>query len=1174
MQLTAKKNYLNFIFPLILALVTLFICSKNYTPDTFLTGWDTLHPEFNLSLYWERILGGAWQEHQGLGTVASQAHAAEIPRVLILQFFDIFLGTSQIRYAYAFLMLVLGPLGVYFFIRELFKDKKDLIKNSAAFIGAIFYLLNLSTLHHFYVPLEMFLTHFAFLGWIFFITIRYLNGGKNNLLWFVAVMFFSAPQAHTSTLFISFLLAYLLFLALFVAFGSKDELRKRFKKTVVLSALILLVNAFWLGPNLYFIFTQAKEVSQSKIHRLFSEEAFLQSREFGNIENVTVLKGFLFNWGEHVGNGQYGKLLNEWNTYYLRTNAQFVGYLFFGFVICGVVTALFLEKNPFTKALLGVFLIALFFVINSNPPTGILFTFMQNTIPLFKEAFRFPFTKFSSLLAMSYAVFIAYFLTWAFSRLDKWQSTQKVVVLLIDLSLSLLLIYYMFPAFEGNLVSPSMRVSIPDRYFELFDYFDAQQDYGRVADLPIHSLWGWAYYNWEPLTKRGSQGAGFLWFGIKQPLLDREFDRWGAVNEQYYKEMSYAVYSQDAALLERILEKYEIKWIILDKSVFQPSVDEKLLYFEEIEDLLSKIGTISLDEDFGNGLLVYKVSNDYQQKQLVEGLPVSGPKFFYEGIDPIYYNHGDYITSEAISYPFVGVTNIDESLKDNLVRSTDDSLYLRPALGEVGSESVLLDVIFVKLGSQIQIQLRDVFSGEVKAQKEIILPQQIVVDINGIPEPVDFSQISNEVKITTVSMSPGENLELVFYRALKAPETFSAFLSVLEPCSSVGAQTAYTLESSKAGFDLTARNVRACVTAPLDSVFKAPAADTFLLQTSVTVEGRGTLGEMCLLDDRNGDCLGTYEDTPAGINVFTLLSAADMGHYYLRFFANSKDADEASVSYKDLGFSVLSKLDSVNFDNVGVSLSTFNLGKELVFEKSVKLLPADLEILSSFYTCSKGERDLENASVEYSENGIHYTASEDFLCDTFKLPSFDSKDGFILGIESRNLEGLPLRLCLTNNESSRCDLYVSLPRNKDLTTSYYLISPTGGGSYTINLTSLVYGANDTSSNEVAQISVTPVPYKFLKFLESSSREIDARSAVLFSEAYDPGWVALCGYKICDAQHVLISNWKNGWVFDSLEETQSVTNIMFIPQLLQYLGYFLLASALVYAVVAARRPNEP
>ena len=82
-------------FPVVLILIIGLLVWKNYVPGTWLSGWDTLHPEFNLSVYLRRAFSGAWQEHQGLGVAASQAHAAEIPRLFIISMLTLILPLVQ-----------------------------------------------------------------------------------------------------------------------------------------------------------------------------------------------------------------------------------------------------------------------------------------------------------------------------------------------------------------------------------------------------------------------------------------------------------------------------------------------------------------------------------------------------------------------------------------------------------------------------------------------------------------------------------------------------------------------------------------------------------------------------------------------------------------------------------------------------------------------------------------------------------------------------------------------------------------------------------------------------------------------------------------------------------------------------------------------------------------------
>ena len=56
----------------------------------------------------------------------------------------------------------------------------------------------------------------------------------------------------------------------------------------------------------------------------------------------------------------------------------------------------------------------------------------------------------------------------------------------------------------------------------------------------------------------GDTGGRILQFGIQQPILDRDYDRWNIYNEQYQRELSYAVYSKQPTLIRKVLEKYKV----------------------------------------------------------------------------------------------------------------------------------------------------------------------------------------------------------------------------------------------------------------------------------------------------------------------------------------------------------------------------------------------------------------------------------------------------------------------------------------------------------------------------------------------------------------------------------------------------------------------------------------
>jgi len=631
------KNFLvKHSFPIILIAISIFICFVNYEPGTFLSGWDTLHPEFNFPEYFKRILFGVWQTHQGLGSLSSQAHPSELPRMLIYYSISLLVPLSFVRYTYFFLTLILGPLGVYFFIKKTILKENSMNNKIASFGGALFYLLNLGTVQHYYVPFEMFATHFATIGWLLLFIVQLLEKNhKKDLFIFAIITFFAAPIAHTPTLWYIYFSCVLLFLFIFNAITRNKQV---FLNSLKIIFITVFINLFWILPNLYFIATSGKIVSESKIHSLFTQEAFAKNKQFGTIQDILIFKNFLFDWGHYI-DGIFAPLLNIWITHLNKPFVLLIGYSLSVVALIGLVFSIF-KKHVLSISLFALFLLTFFFLLTTNPPSGFLFRLLQNNIPFFREAIRFPFTKFSIIFIFTFSVYFA----WGLNILTRRFNPFPSIIVFICL------IYYMLPAFLGNLISPSMKIRIPSEYFLLFEWFGKQQE-GRIATLPIHSFWGWNYYSW------GYQGAGFLWFGMKNPLLNREFDRWNPKNEQYYREMSDAIYSQNSTKLESVINKYDISYILLDKSIIAPEngVNSQTLFFIEIEDLLTS--NTNIQKVFHSGtLFVYQVNIKYPKVRVIENPPAIGPdSIFYD--DFAYSKYHDYITysdpkKNTIFYPF------------------------------------------------------------------------------------------------------------------------------------------------------------------------------------------------------------------------------------------------------------------------------------------------------------------------------------------------------------------------------------------------------------------------------------------------------------------------------------------------------------------------------------------
>ncbi len=663
----------------IIVLITLFLCYKNYTPNTFLSGWDTLHPEFNISQYWGRI-SQVWQPHQGLGAPPSQAHASEIPRMLIISLFTVLFPLSFVRYAYMFLMIVIGPIGVYLFLKYTLSRQVNghihpnhtLVSISAS-IGALFYVLNLGTVQQFIAPFEMFATKFGYVGFLFLFSTQFIREGKRkHLVYFAICTLLSSAMAHTATLWYVYfigLVSYLFFLSL--------SNHSYIKRSLIIVCISLALNLFWILPNMYYSSNYYSNVINSKIHRLSSEETYYYNKKYGDIQDYLVLRNFLFDWKVVDNHQAYVPLFGAWEEHLKNPLVTSIAILFSFMSFGGVLLAL-KKKREELISLIPLYIGVSFFLLSDIPPLFALFNWLRNTSPLIKEVLRSPFTKFSLYLVFLIAIFLSYFnyqllllINHLFKKTRSFFFTHGYMYIFIGI-----IFFYALPAFQGNYISPIERVRIPQEYFQLFDW-SQHQDNGRMIVLPIDNLFGWTYYKWNyPDMTQTYQGAGFTWFGLKQPTLNREFDRWYPYNEQNYREFSYAIYSKNAILFQDLLEKYRIEYILLDKNVFAPddSNGSKALFYPQLLKIIMANKNIRLTKSFGNiNIFRYDLS---QGNNVVLDNEIK-PTYRSSYIDQGYVDNGEYITRSAsadtLIYPGRNIMNEKERVNDSILKINNDS---------------------------------------------------------------------------------------------------------------------------------------------------------------------------------------------------------------------------------------------------------------------------------------------------------------------------------------------------------------------------------------------------------------------------------------------------------------------------------------------------------------------
>lgn len=664
------KTLTKFIYPFLLLLVVGSIFTANYVPGTYLLGWDNLQTELNPLIAVKRATHASWQEYQSFGLTSGMAHAADIVRAVFLFFVGLFLPASIVRYFFHFLMLYVGGLGLFVLLEYLgFKGERKVL----AFIGACFYILNLGTVQIFSLPFEPFSVFFGMLPWEIYIFLRFVHAEKLTpalIFSLVAVNVLATPQAYLQTLFLVYMLC-LGFLA-FGMFFEKEDNKKLVRRFLAGFGLIVLVNLFWILPQMYFLDTSLGVVSQSKINQLATDIVSRQNIEKGTLRSFARLEGFYFDLYDTNDNLIFG----PWHAHFNNLFIALLSYLPFVFVLLGLF-----KKRRSHYGFISIFVFVSLMLL-SNIKVLSFFNSVIFSHSFISQVFRSPFTKFIIPLSLVYTYLFVSGLDIAHNYLLKLSSKERAQSIIFTAAVLVLLVIYALPAFLGNYIAGIMKKELPQAYVSTFEYFDQQDKNKRVALLPDYTFWGWFSHKW------GYDGSGFLWYGIEQPTVSRTFDVWSLSSESYYWEIKYAIESINPELFEQVLQKYNIDYLVLDKTLKPVSSVEEGLQYDQLERILEQSDEVVSVEDFGE-VKVLRVIHDHNIEQFMsvaETVSVAAPAVKLTNLDQAYVNIGTYKYSSQpdVVYPFLDLTTQTEITGGRWVIEEDDqNLIFRSYLGDL-----------------------------------------------------------------------------------------------------------------------------------------------------------------------------------------------------------------------------------------------------------------------------------------------------------------------------------------------------------------------------------------------------------------------------------------------------------------------------------------------------------
>ncbi|MCL5746964.1 MAG: hypothetical protein M1277_01635 [Patescibacteria group bacterium] len=706
----------HFIAVFSIALVLFFV---NYKPGTYLVGWDSLQTELYPFLGVKRALFSVWEEYQSFGLIAGMAHSADLVRAFIIWILSFILPNNIIRYFFNMAMVAVAGVGMLKLLTFAGFDKD---KKVFAVLGALFYILNFATVQMMFLPYEAFSVFLGMLPWEIWIFLKIITSEKpsrKNWMIFLLINILSTPQSYTQQLF----MVYGLVLGI-LALGQIINTRKLIilKKSILAFILILAINSFWILPQIYFLKTSEKTVQQAKINQLSTNDVWYSNKDNGSIKNFLTFTGYYY---DLLDNNQ-NPIFSAWKQHRNNEIVTIVIYALSGMCILG-----FFYKNRYGSSFSILYAFVAVALLNNTPPFNLISDSVHSNSFL-SEIFRSPFTRFSIVYALTASYFFSCgtYLIWFYLKKIK---NNNIMLTLFGLILTSLIIFQSLPAFKGYYISPAMKVKIPKEYFSVINYFRHVDPNKRIALLPDSTFWGWFQTKW------GYDGSGFLWYGIEQPIVSRTFDVWSKQSENYYWEEKNALDAGNINAFEKVLDKYDINYLIFDQSQNPIASSAKSIQYTELASIFAASKKISLVKKWGF-ISLYKVNHGKKIDNFVgveKNLPNIGPAIQTTNEDTAYLKFGDYITNPNknydVFYPFLDLTTQTRLEKKNWTMGESNSdWYMIGSLPKNQNEYRVLnktnsiDINLYKDNSSISFILPIYTS--IDSQKIVVKFPKIVID--------------------------------------------------------------------------------------------------------------------------------------------------------------------------------------------------------------------------------------------------------------------------------------------------------------------------------------------------------------------------------------------------------------------------------------------------------------
>ena len=1170
---------------ILLILILILVCLLSFKEGMYILSNDNYSPELNPTLSVSRYLESpAWRGYRVLG-FASESEQADIFRSGVFTVLESFLPSWSIGQLFYLISMIIGSLSIASLVR-LFVEKTDLKKfsNWGYLIAGVTYFTTLWSMWLFYQTMAPYISNFGFLPLVLLCIYRYIkkNNSKNALLLLFSSILFTSTSVIATLFVVDF--AFIFAFTLFVTLTTERNKKRRIRSILKTLGIFLITQLFWILPFIHYTLSTSSDIIDSYTNRTITSSVIDLETDM-----QTVINSARF----------YNRSLLDMDgdTYVFPMAELFETYDFYKVLgllpaIFGIVGIFFAIFNKHYKLLFWgiVGFISLFLIKALNPPLAILFEWLQEYIPLFKQVFRWPISKLGEIYLISLTFLSTFGLIYLFQFLTSFAEKKflrRLLTLSLFVMICILQLIYSEYLFRGDTFPQRASVQVPLEYFELGEYLYSNDSVSRIYYAPPSNNNYFRKYEW------GFWGSQFISYIVPNPMMDISLAIGSNSGEKAMLNILNVVRSQKSEEFLSLMQKYDVKYVLLDRSITSEGYSFDM-DMKAMEDMISQYEKIWEK----GSLTLYKVPVA-QEKTYTESLSsLSNLNIFvkdsprFPTLSPVEVDLKNIeIKKNEISgkfeykgYSTYMFSNISKERLGDLPTKldyNDNRLKVTPSYPYVYGDASVKPYRSYSGGYDYFVVGKSIF-------RKNTLAEGITIEEKYGSSPLVYGLQENSFK--SIDMLPA---------FLKAKGSDCSGGKVIE-------STYVTPQEVTSGFQLKGTSESPCVytNLPID----INQRNVLRVKINWETESQSYPG-YCIFSETRKRCLNEQKylasDSLYGEVDLLLNTVIEKGErvsliLYTKNIGNSFNSESLFRNIKIFYSPLQENLKISLQSDTWVPKDVF-LDDENTYEVRIPVVVGENGYLytgfnTPYLIWDPSRADSETKIFEVrSDIGLYQKVEADYVNQTSNLFTTSSKSKYLVYWKGENISNIPASLCLIYEKEDKCwhqDMLASLTNSSYLnilngsSKDGLLNVIYGSTSYVLPTENILeefvfmqyptswYGVMYTQSKQEKYVeyemkSVFNSPNS--TYYKVSVNELESKENTLFSipQAKSSGWLAVSRdgilFRILGKDtKVSINDWKQAW--DISNVSFDTISVIYWPNLLSYLGYILIPSTAIYLAI--------